>query len=287
MSLGGISHDTASQVDAIANVIGAADQTGDGADQRRPAVEARDIYKRFGALEVLRGVSLEAHRGDVVSIIGASGSGKTTLLRCLNMLEVPDGGSVKVDGEEIRLAHKRDGRRFPADEAQVNRIRTRLGMVFQSFNLWTHMTVLDNVIEAPVHVLRRPKGEMREIGRALLDKVGIGEKADSYPDQLSGGQQQRAAIARALAMEPALLLFDEPTSALDPELVGEVLLVMRGLAAEGRTMVIVTHEMPFAREVSSHVMFLHNGKVEEEGSPEQVFDNPSSERCRQFLATNY
>ena len=268
-------------------MISADEATSDGASADPPAVEARDIHKRYGALEVLRGVSLKAHRGDVISIIGASGSGKTTFLRCLNMLEVPEEGTIMVDGEEIGLVRERDGRRRPADEAQVNRIRTRLGMVFQSFNLWTHMSVLDNVIEAPVHVLGRAKREMSEIGRALLDKVGIAEKADSYPEQLSGGQQQRAAIARALAMEPALLLFDEPTSALDPELVGEVLRVMRGLAEEGRTMVIVTHEMGFAREVSSHVMFLHEGKVEEEGTPEQFFDQTVSERGRQFLATSY
>jgi octopine/nopaline transport system ATP-binding protein len=274
-------------VDSKASAISAKDATGDVVNGRAPAVEARDIYKRFGPLEVLRGVSLEAHPGDVISMIGASGSGKTTFLRCLNMLEVPEQGAVLVGGEEIELVGDKDGRRRPANDAQVNRIRAKLGMVFQSFNLWTHMTVLDNIIEAPVHVLGRSKREMREIGRALLDKVGIAEKADAFPEQLSGGQQQRAAIARALAMEPALLLFDEPTSALDPELVGEVLRVIKGLAEEGRTMVIVTHEMGFAREVSSHVMFLHEGKVEEEGTPERVFDNPVSERSRQFLATNY
>jgi octopine/nopaline transport system ATP-binding protein len=274
-------------VDSRASAISAEDTTGDGVSKRVPAVEARDIYKRFGALEVLRGVSLEAHPGDVISMVGASGSGKTTFLRCLNMLEIPEQGSVLVGGEEIELVGDKDDRRRPGDEVQVNRIRAQLGMVFQGFNLWTHMTVLDNVIEAPVHVLGRTKRDMRDVGRALLEKVGIAEKANAYPEQLSGGQQQRAAIARALAMEPALLLFDEPTSALDPELVGEVLRVIKGLAEEGRTMVIVTHEMGFAREVSSHVMFLHEGGIEEEGTPERVFDNPASERCRQFLASNY
>lgn len=282
-----IGNNTASQVNSRVGAASTEGRTGDGAAGHPLAVEARDIYKRFGALEVLRGVSLEAHRGDVITMIGASGSGKTTFLRCLNMLEVPEQGSVLVGGEEIELVGDKDGRRRPADDAQVNRIRAKLGMVFQSFNLWTHMSVLDNVIEAPVHVLGRSKREMRDVGRALLDKVGIAEKASAYPEQLSGGQQQRAAIARALAMEPALLLFDEPTSALDPELVGEVLRVIQGLAEEGRTMVIVTHEMGFAREVSSHVMFLHEGKVEEEGTPERVFDNPASDRSRQFLATNY
>ncbi|MCP4307196.1 MAG: ATP-binding cassette domain-containing protein [bacterium] len=271
----------------LAGTVETAPSAAVGGDGATPAVEARDIHKRFGSLHVLQGVSLEAHRGDVTAIIGASGSGKSTFLRCINLLEVPDEGTIRVGGEEIILEGGREGKRRPADQGQVNRVRTRLGMVFQSFNLWSHMTVLGNVIEAPVHVLGRPKREMREIGRNLLNKVGIADKADAYPDQLSGGQQQRAAIARALAMEPALLLFDEPTSALDPELVGEVLRVIRGLADEGRTMILVTHEMRFAREVSSHVLFLHNGKVEEDGTPEQVFEAPTSDRCRQFLATHY
>ncbi|MCP4384533.1 MAG: ATP-binding cassette domain-containing protein [Hyphomicrobiales bacterium] len=275
------------QLGDLAGAVETAPSAAVGGDGAIPAVEARDIHKRFGSLQVLQGVSLEAHRGDVTAIIGASGSGKSTFLRCINLLEVPDEGTIRVGGEEIILEGGREGRRRPADQGQVNRVRTRLGMVFQSFNLWSHMTVLGNVIEAPVHVLGRPKREMREIGRNLLNKVGIADKADAYPDQLSGGQQQRAAIARALAMEPALLLFDEPTSALDPELVGEVLRVIRGLADEGRTMILVTHEMRFAREVSSHVLFLHNGKVEEDGTPEQVFEAPTSDRCRQFLATHY
>jgi len=261
-------------------------ETAPTADPGIPAVEARDIHKSFGGLEVLRGVSLAAAPGDVIAIIGASGSGKSTFLRCINLLEVPDRGSVLVAGEEIALIESA-GRRRPASEAQVNRVRTRLSMVFQSFNLWTHMTVLENVIEAPVHVLGRPKREMRALGRELLAKVGIAEKAEAYPAQLSGGQQQRAAIARALAVEPDVMLFDEPTSALDPELVGEVLRVMRGLAEEGRTMIIVTHEMRFAREVSSHVMFLDRGRVEEEGPPAKVFEAAASERCRQFLSTSY
>ena len=251
------------------------------------AIEVRGLHKRFGALEVLKGIDMLAHPGDVISIIGSSGSGKSTLLRCINMLEVPEEGAVLVNSEEIALKTGKNGERFPGDIRQVNRIRTKLGMVFQNFNLWAHMTILENVIEAPVHVLGRSKREMKQIGLELLEKVGIGEKADMFPAQLSGGQQQRAAIARALAMEPAVLLFDEPTSALDPELVGEVLLVIRALAEEGRTMILVTHEMGFAREVSSRVLFLHEGRVEEEGTPEQVFENPVSERCRQFLATNF
>ncbi|MCG8693910.1 MAG: ATP-binding cassette domain-containing protein [Minwuiales bacterium] len=248
------------------------------------ALEIRDLHKRFGPLEVLKGVSLTAREGDVISIIGSSGSGKSTMLRCINLLETPDSGEIRVNGELIRMKPRRDGRAVPADQAQVDRIRSRLGMVFQSFNLWTHMTVLENVIEAPVHVLKQPRAEAVEQARMLLDKVGIGDKLDHYPAHLSGGQQQRAAIARALAMQPQAILFDEPTSALDPELVGEVLVVIRQLAEEGRTMLIVTHEMGFAREVSSQAIFLHEGRVEEEGPPAQVFGDPKSDRCRQFLA---
>ncbi len=250
------------------------------------ALDVKDMHKRFGPLEVLKGVSLTAHEGDVISMIGSSGSGKSTFLRCINLLEVPDSGAVRVGGELIRMRVGRGGIPEPADRAQVERIRTRLGMVFQSFNLWSHMNVLENVIEAPVHVLKLPRAEAIERARALLDKVGIADKAGHYPSHLSGGQQQRAAIARALAMEPAVLLFDEPTSALDPELVGEVLRVMRDLAVEGRTMIVVTHEMAFAREASSKVIFLHQGRIEEEGTPEQVLDNPRSERCRRFLSGN-
>ena len=248
-----------------------------------PAVSLRDLHKRFGALEVLRGVSLEAAQGEVVSIFGSSGSGKSTLLRCINMLETPDLGTVSVDGETIRLVPARNGARRPADHRQVDRIRSRVGMVFQSFNLWSHMTVLENVIEAPVHVLKRRRAECMEEAMALLDKVGIADKASHYPAHLSGGQQQRAAIARALAIHPAVMLFDEPTSALDPELVGEVLRVMRALAEEGRTMLVVTHEMAFARDVSSRVVFLHKGVVEVEGSPDVVFRSSRSERFKQFM----
>jgi len=247
------------------------------------ALVVEGLHKSFADLEVLRGVSLTANEGDVISVIGSSGSGKSTMLRCVNLLETPDEGRITVNGELIRMKRGRTGKQQPADPKQVARIRARLGMVFQGFNLWTHMTVLQNVIEAPMRVLGRSRAEAVESGRALLDKVGIGDKLDHYPSHLSGGQQQRAAIARALAMEPKVMLFDEPTSALDPELVGEVLKVMRDLADEGRTMIVVTHEMGFAREVSSEVMFLHQGEVEERGAPQKIFENPNSERCRQFL----
>ena len=249
------------------------------------ALVVRDLHKRFGSLEVLKGVSISAANGDVISMIGSSGSGKSTLLRCINLLEVPDSGEVQVGGEAIRMAHTRHGAR-PADGRQVDRIRTRVGMVFQSFNLWSHMTVLQNVIEAPVHVLKKPKAEATRRAEELLAKVGIADKRHHYPAHLSGGQQQRAAIARALAMEPQVMLFVVPPSALDPELVGEVLRVMRDLAAEGRTMLIVTHEIGFAREVSTRTVFLHAGRIEEEGPPGELFSNPRSERLRQFLASH-
>jgi ABC-type histidine transport system ATPase subunit len=255
------------------------------ASDAAPALEVSELHKRFGALEVLKGVSLSADNGDVISMIGSSGSGKSTLLRCINLLETPDAGEVRVGGELIRMARGRHGAQ-PADRGQVDRIRTRLGMVFQSFNLWSHMTVLENLIEAPVHVLGQPRAEAVARAEALLAKVGIADKRDHYPAHLSGGQQQRAAIARALAMEPQVMLFDEPPSALDPELVGEVLRVMRDLAEEGRTMLIVTHEIGFAREVSSRTVFLHQGRIEEEGPPREVFGNPRSERLRQFLASH-
>ena len=251
------------------------------------ALDIQDVHKRFGALEVLKGISMTARQGDVTALIGSSGSGKSTFLRCINLLEVPDQGRIAVGGEQVKLTTDKKGASTPADWAQVNRIRTRLGMVFQNFNLWTHMTVLENLIEAPVQVQKRDKAEAKARAQDLLAKVGIPEKAQSFPGHLSGGQQQRAAIARALAMEPSVMLFDEPTSALDPELVGEVLRVIRQLAEEGRTMVIVTHEMSFAREVASEVIFLHQGRVEEQGPPAQVFDAPRSERCRQFLQTEY
>ena len=250
-----------------------------------PALVAEDIKKHFGPLEVLKGISLTAKPEDVISIIGASGSGKSTFLRCINFLETPDGGRIVVGGEEIRIKQDRQGRPVIGDQAQLCRIRAKLGMVFQGFNLWSHMTVLENVMEGPLTVLREPRAEVRDRAAALLAKVGIAEKQDAYPVELSGGQQQRVAIARALCMQPQVLLFDEPTSALDPELVGEVLRVMRDLAAEGRTMVVVTHEMGFAREVSNRVMFLADGRVEEENTPAELFGNPRSERCRRFLAS--
>jgi ABC-type histidine transport system ATPase subunit len=246
------------------------------------AVAVSNLHKRFGDLEVLKGVSVAAATGEVISIIGASGSGKSTLLRCIPLLEVPEQGEVAIAGEVVRLRVHR-GKRQPADLAQVNRLRASLGFVFQSFNLWQHLTVLQNVIEAPVHVQHRPRAEAVAEAEALLEKVGMAEKRNAWPAHLSGGQQQRAAIARALAMRPRALLFDEPTSALDPELVGEVLVVIRDLAEEGRTMLIVTHEMAFAAEVSSHTIFLHDGRIEEQGPPSQIFRAPTTDRCRQFV----
>ncbi|MEQ8708770.1 MAG: ATP-binding cassette domain-containing protein [Rhodospirillales bacterium] len=253
---------------------------------RAAALLAEDIYKSFGTLEVLKGITVSAEDGDVISIIGSSGSGKSTFLRCINFLETPDKGRVVVGGEEVIVRTDRHGNPTGVDSKQIDALRTRLGMVFQSFNLWSHMTVLQNVMEGPLHVLKRPKAEVRDEAMAMLQKVGIAEKHGAYPSELSGGQQQRVAIARALCMQPRVLLFDEPTSALDPELVGEVLRVMKDLAAEGRTMLVVTHEMGFAREVSKRVVFLHEGRIEEEGTPAEVFDNPRSERCRQFLASS-
>lgn len=247
------------------------------------ALHVSDIHKKFGDTEVLRGVSLEARKGDVITLIGASGSGKSTLLRCLNLLERPDSGEIRVQGEAIRFRQTRHGREA-ADRAQLERIRTSLAMVFQNFNLWSHMTLLANVIEAPIHVRGLHRREATERGMALLERVGLADRARHYPAQLSGGQQQRGAIARALAMEPEVMLFDEPTSALDPELVGDVLRVMRELADEGRTMVVVTHEMDFARDVSSQVLYLHQGLVEERGHPDGVLTHPRSERLKQFLA---
>lgn len=257
-------------------------------DQPFPALRVEDLHKSFGSHEVLKGISTQAHKSDVISIIGSSGSGKSTFLRCINFLETPDRGRIAVNGEEIALKAGRDGRLQPRSWRQVERLRTGLGMVFQSFNLWAHRTVLENVIEAPVHVMGVPRREAIEKAEALLHKVGLFDKRDTYPAFLSGGQQQRAAIARALCVDPDVMLFDEPTSALDPELVGEVLKVIRDLAEEGRTMLIVTHEMRFARDVSSRVLFLHQGQIEEEGPPEQIFGAPVSARCREFtgLITN-
>ena len=247
-----------------------------------PVLSLRNIRKSYDSLDVLKGVDLTACEGDVVSLIGSSGSGKSTLLRCINMLEFSQVGEIRFCGEAVRWEGEGPDR-VPADRQQVIDMRTQLSMVFQQFNLWTHMTVLRNVTEAPVTVLGRPRDEVTADAMAILDKVGIADKADSYPAQLSGGQQQRAAIARALAMRPRALLFDEPTSALDPELEQEVIKVIRELAAEGRTMVLVTHDMNLARDVSTHVMFLNEGVVEEEGRPEDVFGKPKSDRLRQFL----
>ena len=250
------------------------------------ALEIRNLIKSFGNLEVIRGLSLTAKKGEVICIIGSSGSGKSTLLRCVNLLETPDSGEVYVNGELLKMKKNKNGKLIPVDQNQVDRIRSKLGMVFQSFNLWSHMTVLQNVIEAPIHVQKIEKNVARKNGYLLLEKVGIAEKADQYPSSLSGGQQQRAAIARALAMEPDVMLFDEPTSSLDPELVGEVLKVMQSLAEEGRTMIIVTHEMGFAKEAASKVIFLDQGCIEEEETPDKFFNNPQSERLKRFLATN-
>lgn len=247
------------------------------------AIHVENLHKRFGQLHVLKGVSLSARDGEVVAIIGGSGSGKSTLLRCINCLENPTSGVIRVNGEEIRLKPNGRGDCVPADRRQIERIRSRLGMVFQSFNLWSHMTLIENVIEVPVHVLGIKRTEAIAEAERLLARVGLAEKRDVYPAFLSGGQQQRAAIARALAIRPRVMLFDEPTSALDPELVGEVLKVIGDLAREGRTMVLVTHEMKFAREVATHVIYLCNGQVEEEGPPEQIFGAPKSERLKQFI----
>ncbi|GAA0494258.1 MULTISPECIES: histidine ABC transporter ATP-binding protein HisP [Tatumella] len=244
-----------------------------------------ELHKRYGEHEVLKGVSLQAAAGDVISIIGSSGSGKSTFLRCINFLEKPSEGSISLNNENIHLVRDNDGQLKVADKEQLRKLRTRLTMVFQHFNLWSHMTVLDNVMEAPVQVLGVSKQEARARAIKYLDKVGIDERARAkYPVHLSGGQQQRVSIARALAMEPEVLLFDEPTSALDPELVGEVLRIMQQLAEEGKTMVVVTHEMEFARHVSNHVIFLHQGKIEEQGDPQTVFSQPKSPRLQQFLS---
>ncbi len=247
-----------------------------------PVIEIRALHKAYGRLEVLKGVDLKARQGQVVALIGSSGSGKSTLLRCANLLEDSQQGDVLFCEEAVTWRGAGDRRR-PSDPRQVIRIRTNLSMVFQSFNLWSHLTVLQNVMEAPVQVLRRDPAEVERAARGYLEKVGIGDKADVWPTQLSGGQQQRAAIARALCMEPKALLFDEPTSALDPELEQEVIRVIKALAGEGRTMIIVTHDMGLARDVSDHVIFLHQGLVEEEGSPDRLFDAPRSNRLRGFL----
>jgi arginine/ornithine transport system ATP-binding protein len=243
-----------------------------------------NLTKRYGDHPVLRDVSLEARTGDVISIIGASGSGKSTLLRCINLLERPNAGSIEVAGESLDLVTARDGMLRAADAKQLARMRAEVAMVFQQFNLWSHMTALENVIEAPIHVLGLSKDEAIARARRDLAKVGLANVEDRYPAFLSGGQQQRVAIARALAMDPQLMLFDEPTSALDPELVGEVLAVMRTLAGEGRTMIVVTHEMAFARDVSNRVLFLADGEIAEQGDPKDVLAHPKTERLQRFLA---
>ena len=248
-----------------------------------PVIEIRNLHKKFGDLEVLKGIDMSAPRGSVISLIGSSGSGKSTLLRCANLLEIPQEGEISFEGEAINWRGVGD-KRYPVDKAQVTRIRTNLSMVFQQFNLWSHMTILQNVMEAPVTVLGRDKAEVEDAAKGYLTKVGIGDKCDAFPSELSGGQQQRAAIARALCMEPRALLFDEPTSALDPELEQEVVKVIKALAEEGRTMILVTHDMAMARDVSDHVAFLHMGKIEEEGAPKDIFGAPKTERLQQFLS---
>lgn len=249
-----------------------------------PVIEIRNLHKAYGALEVIKGVDLTAHKGEVISLIGSSGSGKSTILRCANLLEDSQQGDIIFKGEPLKW--RGEGlSRHPADAQQVLRIRTNLSMVFQQFNLWAHLTILENVMEAPVTVLGRDRAEAEAAARKYLDKVGIGDKCDVYPAQLSGGQQQRAAIARALCMEPEALLFDEPTSALDPELEQEVVKVIKDLADEGRTMMLVTHDMKMAHDVSDHVVFLHQGLIEEEGPPKALFGAPKSERLKQFLSS--
>lgn len=247
-----------------------------------PLIQAKGIRKSFGSQEVLKGIDLAAMAGDVVTLIGSSGSGKSTFIRCLNFLEEPTAGEVIVGSEVFRSGGSRA--RPASEHARLAKLRQRVGMVFQAFNLWPHRTALGNIIEGPVHVQGIPAREATSRAHFYLEKVGLGAKADAYPSELSGGQQQRVAIARALAMEPDVILFDEPTSALDPELVGEVLQVMKSLAAEGRTMVIVTHEMQFAREVSTETLFLSNGQIAERGPPHELFDNPTSPQLRSFLS---
>jgi ABC-type histidine transport system ATPase subunit len=249
-----------------------------------PAIRVVGLRKNFGPLEVLKGVSFDVHKGHVVSMIGASGSGKSTLLRCINFLETPSGGDVFIDGQPMGFRAGAAGERTLRSMAEINLMRRDLGMVFQQFNLWPHMTVMGNVIEAPIRVRGMGRKQAAALGEECLARVHLSDKATEYPARLSGGQQQRVAIARALAMQPKAMLFDEPTSSLDPELTDEVLTVMRELAGAGTTMIVVTHEMGFARDASDRVLFLHNGLIEEEGPPEQIFGAPRSERCRQFLS---
>ncbi|ODT59079.1 MULTISPECIES: amino acid ABC transporter ATP-binding protein [Paracoccus] len=255
----------------------------DPASDAAPVIQIRGLHKSYGPLEVLKGVSMTAPRGHVISLIGSSGSGKSTLLRCCNLLENSQAGDILFEGEPVRWKGQGQARQ-PADRAQVTRMRTNLSMVFQQFNLWAHMTILQNVMEAPVTVLGEDRALVETRARALLAKVGIGDKADAWPAQLSGGQQQRAAIARALCMQPKALLFDEPTSALDPELQQEVVRVIKDLAGEHRTMILVTHDMRLAADVSDHVVFLHQGVICEEGPPDRLFGNPQTDRLRGFLS---
>ena len=248
-----------------------------------PVLRVDGVWKSFDGLEVIRNVSLEVHTGETISILGPSGSGKSTLLRCINWLETPDRGDIFLAGK--RVGRKEDGQLM--SDRELAGVRTQMGMVFQSFNLWPHFTVLQNVIEAPVHVLFMPKDEATARAERLLEKVGLAAKRDAYPYSLSGGQKQRVAIARALAMSPAVMLFDEPTSSLDPELVGEVLSVIRDLAGEGMTMIVVTHEMGFARDVCQEVVFMDDGQVVEQSSPEEFFTNPRTERAQRFLTRTW
>ncbi len=244
-------------------------------------VQMKNLHKYFGENEVLKGIDISVHKREVVAVIGPSGSGKSTLLRCVNYLEEPTEGEILIEGNLLNMK----GMKNKEFQKHLNRIRTKVGMVFQQFNLFPHMTVLENVTEAPVHVLKKPKKQAVKLAEELLEKVGMQEKRDAYPKTLSGGQQQRVAIARALAMEPDIMLFDEATSALDPELVGEVLKVMEDLAREGMTMIVVTHEMDFARRVADRVVFIAEGRIIEEGKPEKIFTEPAEERTRQFLAS--
>lgn len=252
--------------------------------EMRPLIELNNIHKNFNGVEVLKGISLTVGAGEVRSILGASGSGKSTLLRCINLLEQPNQGDITIDGEELAWRTGHGGLRKPKDRHQLRRMRAEIGMVFQNFNLWSHMTVLQNVLEGPLRVQKRPYKECLAEAEDVLARVGMSQKSHSYPVHLSGGQQQRVAIARALAMRPKAVLFDEPTSALDPELVGEVLAVMRGLAADGMTMLVVTHEMAFARDVSTQVTFLNEGGIDCQGKPAEMFGGNSSPRFKQFIS---